>query len=54
MDTKWSSIANEGFNEWLSMLPEDDWGEGAFDDWIPVRWDEELGELVIEETDGGD
>lgn len=45
-------LAHEGFNAWLASLPKDDWGEGAFDDWIPVHWDEEKQEWVEEKRDG--
>jgi hypothetical protein len=34
-------VTNEGFNAWLASLPHDDWGEDAFDDWIPVPVKEE-------------
>ena len=33
------AIANEGYNQWLAMLPDDDWSE-EYARAIPIHWDE--------------
>jgi hypothetical protein len=35
-------LADEDFNAWLAMLPDDDWDD-EFERGTPIRWDSEKG-----------
>jgi hypothetical protein len=42
-EAKYRELANEGFNEWLASLPDDDWGD-SFENAVPIYWDEQTGQ----------
>ena len=47
------AISNEGLNEWLVSLPEDDWGD-LYEKSIPIYWEEkEIDALLLAAGRGG-